>query len=250
MFKALKTLEDREIFSMANSGALTIAIFLFISITQASNAFGQDTVTGAFQGDVSNNRTGARIAGARVQITNVETGFVYNLTTNSNGVFFQGRLPSGTYDIRIEVDTFKPRLLRLQLKVSKTGDVVPVPVALEPQPLGVAPSSATLEEPDDIRVEINTTDARRDGSVQQEELTKVPVASNNSTTSFDELALLLPGVAPPPQTIGDVAGPGVGPGVGSAGQFAVNGLRSRANNFTVDGSDNNDEILVFEGKGL
>ena len=42
------------------------------------------------------------------------------------------------------------------------------------------------------------------------------------------------------QTVGNTPGPGQGPGVGSAGQFAVNGLRSRANNFTVDGSDNNE----------
>jgi hypothetical protein len=46
-----------------------------------------------------------------------------------------------------------------------------------------------------------------------------------------------------------VAGPGVGPGVGSAGQFAVNGLRSRANNFTVDGSDDNDEDIGVRRQG-
>src|SRR5207237_10917610 len=58
------------------------------------------------------------------------------------------------------------------------------------------------------------------------------------------------GVAPPPQTLGSVAGPGVGPGVGSAGQFAVNGLRSRGNNFTVDGSDNNDEDIGVRRQGF
>ena len=61
---------------------------------------------------------------------------------------------------------------------------------------------------------------------------------------------MLPGVAPPPQTLGNVAGPGVGAGVGSAGQFAVNGLRSRANNFTVDGSDNNDEDIGVRRPGF
>ncbi|HEX8424364.1 MAG TPA: hypothetical protein VF634_13185, partial [Pyrinomonadaceae bacterium] len=64
------------------------------------------------------------------------------------------------------------------------------------------------------------------------------------------MALLLPGVAPPPQTLGSVAGPGVGAGVGSAGQFAVNGLRSRGNNFTVDGSDNNDEDIGVRRQGF
>jgi len=42
----------------------------------------------------------------------------------------------------------------------------------------------------------------------------------------------------------------VGAGVGSAGQFAVNGIRSRANNFTVDGSDNNDEDIGVRRQGF
>ena len=57
-------------------------------------------------------------------------------------------------------------------------------------------------------------------------------------------------MAPPPQTLGSVAGPGVGAGVGSAGQFSVNGLRSRGNNFTVDGSDNNDEDIGVRRQGF
>ena len=92
--------------------------------------------------------------------------------------------------------------------------------------------------------------ARRDASFKTEQLERLPLGGTTITRSFDELALLAPGVAPPPQTIGDVAGPGVGPGVGSSGQFAVNGLRSRANNFTVDGSDNNDEDIGVRRQGF
>src|SRR5207253_10239730 len=82
------------------------------------------------------------------------------------------------------------------------------------------------------------------------EVSLLPIGSVTLVRTFDELALLLPGVAPPPQTLGSVAGPGVGPGVGSAGQFSVNGLRSRANNFTVDGSDNNDEDIGVRRQGF
>src|SRR5205085_4789544 len=111
-----------------------------------------------------------------------------------------------------------------------TGDIVPVPVSLVPEdPAAAQPATATLDQPNNIRVDINVADARRDGSFKQEQILALPIGSNTFTRSFDELALLLPGVAPPPQTIGGVAGSGVGPGVGSAGQFAVNGIRSRAN---------------------
>ena len=67
--------------------------------------------------------------------------------------------------------------------------------------------------------------------------------------SFDEFALLAPGVLPSPQTFGTY-GPGVSPGIGTAGQFSVNGIRSRENNFTVDGSDNNDEDIGTRRQGF
>jgi hypothetical protein len=69
------------------------------------------------------------------------------------------------------------------------------------------------------------------------------------TRSFDALAFLAPGVLPPPETFGGV-GPGVSAGVGTAGQFSVNGLRSRENNFTADGSDNNDEEIGTRRQGF
>ena len=231
------------------TAGLVFAISLCLSVAAAT---GQDTVTGAFQGDVSNNRTTDPVPGAVVQITNVQTGVVYRLTTDSKGRFYQGLLAPGFYDISVASPTFKPRLLRREIKVSLTGDIVPVPVSLEPETTPATPTAppTVAEQPDDIRVNINTSDARRDGSKKYDEITVLPVGGSTVTRSFDEFATLLPGVAPPPQTIGDVAGPGVGPGVGSAGQFAVNGLRSRANNFTVDGSDNNDEDIGVRRQGF
>jgi hypothetical protein len=67
----------RNTYSLPIPHIVLIAFFCFILFTAAlETASAQDTVTGAFQGDVSNSRTATRIAGARVQITNVETGFV------------------------------------------------------------------------------------------------------------------------------------------------------------------------------
>jgi Carboxypeptidase regulatory-like domain len=220
-----------------------MAICSLISIS------GQDTVTGGFQGDVTNNRTGQPIPGATIQITSLQTGVVYNLTTDSKGVFFQGLLAPGAYSIRISIPGFRERLLRREIRVTATGDIIPVPVALEPETTPSTPPTVP-EEPDNIRVEISTIDARIGASTKRDVVERIPVGSSGITRSFDEFASLQPGVAPPPQTIGDVAGPGVGPGVGSAGQFSINGLRSRANNFTVDGSDNNDEDIGVRRQGF
>lgn len=227
------------------------AAFLTCITAACVSANAQNTVTGAFQGKVTDSISGDPVAAAVVKITNEKTLESYDLITDRRGEFFQGLLASGVYLIQIQIASHKPRLLRMPLNISKQGEIVPVPVKLEPLPPGVSAAlPATPDEANNIRVEINTTDARRDGSFEAEKLAILPIASTTITRSPDELALLLPGVAPPPQTIGDVAGPGVGPGVGSAGQFAVNGLRSRANNFTVDGSDNNDEDIGVRRQGF
>lgn len=237
----------RFVSRVVSTGVL-LAAFLSLSVIAV---YSQNTVTGAFQGDVSNDRTGEPLAGALVQITSVQTGAVYNLTTDSQGVFYQGLLAPGLYDIRVNAGGFRSQLLRREIKVSLTGDIVPVPVSLEPEdPAATQPTQPVLDQPNNIRVEINVADARRDGTAKTAEINALPIGSNTITRSFDELAQAIPGVAPPPQTIGDVAGPGVGPGVGSSGQFAVNGIRSRANNFTVDGSDNNDEDIGVRRQGF
>ncbi|CAN5520537.1 hypothetical protein BH10ACI2_BH10ACI2_10280 [soil metagenome] len=227
------------------SGLAVAIIILFLNTACHS----QNTVTGAFQGDIKDSQTGDPKVGVVVQITSDQSGVIYTAITDTRGQFYKGLLAPGSYVIKTAVPGYKPQSIRLEIRVSLIGDVVPVPISLEPDPAGTA-QPAVVQPPVNIRIEINTTDARRDGSTKGEEITKIPLGSNSFTRSFDELALLLPGVAPPPQTIGDVAGPGVGPGVGSAGQFAVNGLRSRANNFTVDGSDNNDEDIGVRRQGF
>jgi len=127
----------------------------------------------------------------------------------------------------------------------------PTPVATPPttQPPTSAPTATAAANPG-IRQDISTSDARRGGTYTQKEVSTLPLGATTLTRTFDELGLLLPGVALPPRTLGSVAGPGVGPGVGSAGQFSVNGMRSRSNNFTVDGSDNNDEDIGVRRQGF
>jgi hypothetical protein len=231
-----------------------LLVLVILSAAQHTNA--QDTVTGAFEGTISDSQTGAALKGAQVEIVNQQTGVTASLRTDFRGRFYQGLLLPGTYRIRVSYPNYETKEVVQALKITYTGEVVPVPVALDPTPpAGVAPPAAaptpplTAEETE-IPASINRFDGRRSGSFSDKEVTTLPLGGITIARSFDELALLLPGVAPPPQTLGTVAGPGVGAGVGSAGQFSVNGLRSRANNFTVDGSDNNDEDIGVRRQGF
>jgi hypothetical protein len=229
-------------------------LFLLLLAT-STTIWAQDTVTGAFEGIVSDNQTGLPLKSARIQIINEQTGLTFNLQSDYRGHFFQGLLLPGNYIVRVSFAGYQTKEVHQRLRITYTGEVVPVPVALDPAPPPAATATATpapvlTVEDTEIRASIIRIDGRRGGSFSEVEVSNLPLGAATFTRTFDQLALLLPGVASPPQTLGSVAGPGVGSGVGSAGQFAVNGLRSRANNFTVDGSDNNDEDIGVRRQGF
>lgn len=248
---------------------------LFVLVLGSPYAFGQDTVTGAFEGNVTNSLTGDPIEGATAVITNIETGATFTKLTNARGRFYQGLLAPGVYHIKVSKPGFQPREVEQRLKISATGEVVPIPVSLDPvaagtptptpanppppttppptaapTPPATSPPPAATAADTDVRASVNRLDARQSGSFSEVDLAALPLGGTTFTRSFDELALLLAGVASPPQTLGSVAGPGQGAGVGTSGQFSSNGLRSRANNFTVDGSDNNDEDIGVRRQGF
>ncbi|MGI9106686.1 MAG: carboxypeptidase regulatory-like domain-containing protein [Pyrinomonadaceae bacterium] len=268
--KVDKSMHARSLLSSRSRLGLALILSICLPFASVPIVNSQDTVTGAFEGTVTNSITGAIVAGAAVQIINQQTNQAIPKTSDTRGRFYAGLLAPGIYIIRVSAPGFLTKEVRQRLFITRTGEVVPVPVALDPAPPAPAtapspgasptvptgtatPAPATgalTEEDTDIRARINATDARQGGAFTEEEVSSLPLGSSTFTRSFDELTLLLPGVAPPPQTLGSVAGPGVGAGVGSAGQFSVNGLRSRANNFTVDGSDNNDEDIGVRRQGF
>jgi hypothetical protein len=109
-------------------------------------------------------------------------------------------------------------------------------------PLVLQPSSPAAKTPEAV----DTSSATRSTLFFGRELGALPASGSRS---FDSFALLAPGVFPSPPSNG-TAGPGLSPGLGTAGQFSVNGLRSRENNFVVDGVDNNDEEVGSRRQGF
>ena len=104
---------------------------LFVLI-MFSSVNAQDTVTGAFEGIVSDSQSGARLRGAAVSIVNDQTGISFTLRTDYRGRFFQGLLLPGTYTISVSLPGYQTQTIRQRLRITYTGEVVPVPVALEP----------------------------------------------------------------------------------------------------------------------
>ncbi len=222
-----------------------------------------DTITGTLKGYVY-DPGGLGIPKVSVRVTNLETGNSRTNQTDDKGLYQFALLPMGPYRIEASKDGFIMAALEkpsITVKLNQTVEWAPpirmIPAALAPvMAAAQTPQPAPTPQPSTMAATmakeeyggklVNQTDATRRTNADERMIALLPLAN---VRSFDDLALLAAGVAPPPQVKG-VAGPGIGAGIGTAGQFAVNGQRARSNNFTVDGSDNNDEDVGVRRQGF
>src|ERR1044072_7873035 len=89
--------------------------FLACLVFQAVSVKAQDTVTGGFEGTVTNSQTGAPIAGASVQFINQLSEAPIPKRSGAGGRLHQGLLPPGTYTTRVSAPGFKPREVEQRL---------------------------------------------------------------------------------------------------------------------------------------
>jgi hypothetical protein len=196
--------------------ALALVTVLASMISCGScRAFGQST-SGDIFGTITDH-SGAFLAGAVVSVKNMDTGVSAATQANSVGEFHFSNLPAGTYTITGSAPAFASYSLNgFEVKLNKTTTAALV--------LPVAAASADVAVSADAPVILDTSTAQLQSSFESEELRNMPTATVG--LGVLNLALLIPGVA----SAGGL-GDGVGPSVG--------GMRSRSNNFTIEGIDNN-----------
>ena len=192
-------------------------------------AWGQE-VTAAITGSVV-DPTGASIVGATITAKDKERETTYTVQTNSAGVFHIPRLPIGTYELTVRAPGFQTAIYRsitlvlnqiarvdFQLKIGQATETVDVT------------STPPLLHTDTTQLS-TVLDAHTN--------VDLPLLSRN----YIQLALLAPGsVHPDPQTLTSGDGPW------GAGRPYINGNREQANNFLLDGMDNNqvsDNLVGF-----
>ncbi len=184
--------------------------------------------------------------GATVTLSNDE-GLSLSAMTDQNGDYELSDLPAGDY-----VVTASARDVSASTNVSAWEPEVYAPAISLDAGLtesSVPPAQSQKSDEKDETSVLQTVDPARSGNFTQRQLISLPLGGGAYMRSFDELAFLVSGVAPPPYTPG-VRGPGVGFGVGTAGQFSVNGMRARSNTFSIDGSDNNDPDVGVRRQGF
>ncbi|MFZ4795780.1 MAG: carboxypeptidase regulatory-like domain-containing protein, partial [Blastocatellia bacterium] len=216
-----------------------------------------DTITGTLAGRVVDG-SGNPIAGVSVRVVNLETGNQRATITNAEGRYQIAFLPLGRYSIqtiRPGLEVVQPTREPIKIQLNKTFETLPdivmgPPAVVPPTPSPVTPPPPSPPPPfsgeDSAGRLTSLLDATRRSNADERQISLLPLGN---IRSFDDLATIAAGVAPPPEVKG-IAGPGLGSGIGTPGQFSVNGMRARSNNFTVDGSDNNDEDVGVRRQGF
>ncbi len=174
------------------------------------------TITGQVQ-DTSN----AGVIGAKVTARNVQTGLERTVLTNESANYTVPLLPIGTYNLAVEKEGFE--------KIVQTGVVLQVDQhARLDFKLTVGATTNTVQVT--AEVSLTQTDSSSTGSViDNRKVVELPLNGRQ----FYNLALLTPGVAPPAQ----------GSILSFRGGFNVAGASELNNNFTLNGLDNNNQLL-------
>src|SRR6266478_2034693 len=215
---------------MQSLGLGLVFLALAALLCTANPAWGQE-VTASITGTVS-DPTGAAIVGETVTAKSVERGLTYTAVTNDSGIYRIAQLPVGSYELKVEKPGFASvaypafvltlnRVARIDvsLKVGQVTQIVEV--------TGAAPVLKTEATQVDTIINSATND-------------NLPLASRN----YVQLTLLAPGTVstdPASFTSGNNTD-------FYSGRPLINGNREQANNFLLDGMDNNqvsDNLLGY-----
>jgi hypothetical protein len=217
-------MSTRKFVSLAVLFSLAVGLFALPKLGSAQE------VTAAVVGTVT-DPSGAPIKGAKVTATDTQRGTVYQGETNDAGAYNINRIPVGTYGLKITAEGFQTSVypaftlvlnqiarIDMQMKVGAVTESVEV--------TGVAPILKTETTQVDTVIDANTNE-------------RLPLASRN----YVQLTLLAPGsVTPNPDSFNN------GDNTASGGRPYINGNREQANNFILDGVDNNqvsDNLLGY-----
>lgn len=227
------------------------SLLLLLLLIATSGVSLAQTTSGTLTGRVYDGTAGLTpLGGVLVQVVHEETGYSRSTYTNAQGEYRVSFIEPGIYRISGSLDGYDAdRIEDFPIALNKITEVVPPPLVLKRAgsqlPSQPQPATRDPRQKSQFASRVNTSDPSLRGNFAADLLQLLPLPG---IRTLDALVLLAPAIAPPPQTYG-VVGPGIGPGVGTAGQFVSAGLRSRSNNFTIDGSDNNDQDVGVRRQG-
>lgn len=175
--------------------------------------------------------TGGVIPGATVTVKNLATGVSRSMQTTETGAYAFNLLPSGTYSVTIEMSGFKT--FTAPSVVLAAGDRARVDAKM-----AIGDITETVEVSAETAGAIQTDSATVGGLLTQRAVHDLPVNGRNSI----RLVQLTPGANESNQsTLGNGTRPDDRRQTSSV---SVNGIHDSANNFLLDGMDNNERAIA------
>ena len=201
-------------------------VISFALLFWAADAAAQASRVGATVEGIVHDTSGAVIPNSKVTVHNPLTNQSRTVTTDEQGFFRAEQLSVGTYEVRVEQTGFAPyrqagvganlgQSVHLDIVLAPASESEKVTVSAQPSAIDMSQTSVV-------------------SSVDQERIEELPVRSRN----YLDFVLLAPGVSSSPISSG---ASGSTPLAGSG--FTFGGVRSRSNNLSIDGLDNNDEYI-------
>ena len=205
--------------------AVPAVLFSFVVVSLFTYSAWAQVDRGAIVGAVT-DQAGARIAGAEVTVTNVETNQPTKVISNDEGAFSANLLRIGTYSVSAEKKGFQ-KIIQQNVEVGvnqsvKVDLVLKIGSANETVEVTSAPALLQTEQSS-----LGTIETER-------RISELPLNGRN----FIQLAYLGPG-ANGGETGSNVSG-GVFENERANEAVSVNGLRVSNNNFLLNGVDNNE----------
>ncbi|MBZ5705334.1 MAG: carboxypeptidase regulatory-like domain-containing protein [Acidobacteriia bacterium] len=166
---------------------------------------------------------GSIIAGAKITAKNSATGQVRETITGADGAYVLAELPAGQYVVVAESAGLSPVaqnvVVNVGLDTTANFDLTKVQQRIEQ--VTVSTSAPLVDDTRDVLGEV----------VNQRLVTDLPLNGRD----FGKLVALVPGATVEPSGVAAIQS--------GFGQFSINGNRDRSNNYTLDGTDNNDPFF-------
>jgi hypothetical protein len=202
--------------------AIWIAVVVLGVMIIATMVASAQSFRGAIRGKVRDAH-GALLAGAKVTAKNLGTGLTREAPTGDDGGYVLAELPAGEYAVTAEAANLSPVAQNIVVSVGldTTADFDLTQVEQRKESLTVTAEAPLVEASRDVLGEV----------VDRKLVLELPLNGRD----FGKLVALVPGATVEPSGVAAVQG--------GFGQFNINGNRDRSNNYTLDGTDNNDPFF-------
>jgi hypothetical protein len=200
---------------------LTRSCVLICALTICLGIGRAQVPTGSITGVVTDPK-GALAAGAQVSVLNSSLGISRDTKTNSGGLYVVADLPVGSYVLRVVQSGFATS--EVKDVVLEAGNSTTIDVKLQ-----IASAGSTVEV-NAAETSVDTTQSMIQGQITSATIESIPLNGRN----FLELAYLVPGNRPAPT---------FDPTKTNTLEVSSGGSFGRGGNITVDGGDNNDEVV-------